>query len=78
MKKLIVIAVLVIVIAAGLPFLNGILMEHFIEKAVEDMNLMQAGNPFGYSVEIVDYKRGYSSTDLAFKLDMGIKRSIRY
>jgi uncharacterized protein YdgA (DUF945 family) len=76
MKKLIVIIVLIIVIAAGLPFLNGILMESYAKKAVENLNLMQANNPFGYSVEIVNYERGYSSTDLELKVNTGVLKDI--
>ncbi len=76
MKKLIVIVVLLVVIAAGLPFLNGVLLERILRKAIDDANAMQAENPFGYSFEIVNYKRGYSTTDMELKLDMGILKDI--
>ena len=76
MKKLIVFVVLIVVIAAGFPFLNGILLERISKKAVDDANAMMAGNPFGYSLEIANYKRGYSTTELELKLDMDLLKNV--
>lgn len=76
MKKLIVLVVLIVVIVAGLPFLNGILLERNVKKIVDDANAMMAGNPLGYSLEIADYKRGYSTTELELKLDMDLLKNI--
>lgn len=76
MKKLIVVVLLIIVIAAGLPFLNGVLLERVLKNSVDMANAMQADNPFGYSIEIVNYKRSYTATDLELKLDMGILKDI--
>ena len=76
MKKLIAVVVLILVLAAGLPFLNGVLLEGTLKKAVDNANAMQAGNPFGYSLAIVNYKRGYSTTELELKLDMGLIKDI--
>lgn len=76
MKKLIAVVVLILVLAAGLPFLNGVLLERILKKAVDNANAMQVGNPFGYSLVIVNYKRGYSTTELELKLDMGLIKDI--
>jgi uncharacterized protein YdgA (DUF945 family) len=76
MKKLIVVVVLILVLAAGLPFMNGVLVERVLKKTVDNVNAMQEGNPFGYSLEIVDYKRGYLTTELELKLDMDLLKAI--
>ncbi|MFC1839998.1 DUF945 family protein [Thermodesulfobacteriota bacterium] len=75
-KKLIVAAWLVLVLVAVIPFFSGIIMERIVKKTVEDFNLLYGSTPIGYSCEIVSYDRGYFSTDLVMKLDMGILKDI--
>lgn len=71
-KKLIAVVVLVVIIVAALPFLNGVLVERIVKKAVEDADSIYSNNPIGYSFEIVSYNRGYFATDLELKIDMGM------
>ncbi len=76
MKKLLAVIVLIVLIAAGLPFVNGILMERVFKQAVENANAMQVNNPIGYSIEITRYDRGYSHTDIELKLDLGAAKKM--
>ena len=66
---------LIVIILAELPYLNGILMERVIKKSGEDTNnSLNANNPFGYFIEIVKYDRSYLNTDMELKMDLGIPK----
>jgi uncharacterized protein YdgA (DUF945 family) len=71
MKKIIVAAVLIIAIGCTLPFFSGLLMERTVRRAFEDINALYAVTATGYSLEIIDYKRGYSTSEIEWKIDLG-------
>jgi uncharacterized protein YdgA (DUF945 family) len=67
------------VVLAGvlcIPFASGLIMEKTVRRAVTDANAMYADSGTGYSVEIVDYDRGYLTTDIEWKIDLGALKAI--
>lgn len=76
MKKLIVVVVLIVIIAAGLPFLNGIILERIVKNSIDDANAMYEKMPFGLSIEIANYNRSYSSTDIEYRIHMDLLKKI--
>jgi uncharacterized protein YdgA (DUF945 family) len=77
MKKAIV-AMLAVVLAGVLciPFASGLIMEKTVRQAFTDVNDMYADTGAGYSLEIVDYHRGYLSSDIEWKIDLGALKTI--
>lgn len=77
MKKAIVGIVVVLALAvAGLPFINGMLMERGFRQLVADANTMYADQGADVSAEIVRYDRGFSSSDIEWKLNLGSMKNI--
>ena len=77
MKKAVV-AMLAVVLAGVLciPFASGLIMEKTIRQAFTDVNALYADTGAGYSLEIVDYQRGYLASDIEWKIDLGALKNI--
>jgi uncharacterized protein YdgA (DUF945 family) len=72
MKKVILAVVLIgIVVVIGAPFANGLIMERVVKHACADINKLYADTGQGLSIEIADYKRGYGSSRIKWKIVMG-------
>jgi uncharacterized protein YdgA (DUF945 family) len=72
MKKVILAVLLIgIVVIIGAPFANGLIMERVVRKACADINKVYADTGQGLSIEIIDYKRGYGSSRIKWKIAMG-------
>ena len=77
MKKAIVgIVVVLAVAAAGLPFINGMLMERGFRQLLADANTMYTNQGADISAEIVRYDRGFSSSEIEWKLHLGSMKNI--
>lgn len=72
MKKIIVAIVLIIIVAVvGAPFFSGIIMQRVVKQAFEDINQTYAATGSLVSVEISRYDRGFSSSRIEWKLNLG-------
>ncbi len=72
MKKLLIgVAVVLLVAAAGAPYVNGIVMERAIKHSSKDVNTMYGEMGNGVSLEIVKYDRGYLSSEITWKIHFG-------
>ena len=77
MKKAIAVAsILVIGIIAAIPFASGLIMEKTVRQAVEAMNAMNASSGADYSLKIIHYDRGYRTSDIIWKINLGSLRAI--
>lgn len=77
MKKTIIAVVLVILGAIlSIPLANGMLMERTIRRAFANLNRIHAASGTGYAVEILRYDRGYLTSDIVWKVDLGILKRI--
>ncbi len=76
MKKIIVFVAVVVVIAGVIPFVSGFILERTVHKTVEDLNLIYDNTAVAYSVEIVNYERGYLTSDFEWKINMGALENI--
>jgi uncharacterized protein YdgA (DUF945 family) len=70
-KAIVVLALIVVVVLAVTPFVGGVIMEKTVNKVLEDANTMSAEYAMGYSYEVLNYERGYSTTDFEWKIDLG-------
>lgn len=77
MKKAIV-AMVVLVFAgvACIPFASGLIMEKTVRQAFTDLNDMYADTGTGYRLEVIDYNRGYLTSDIEWKVDLGALKAI--
>lgn len=77
MKKAIVAAMVLIVgIVLAIPFASGLIMEKTVRNAFKNVNSIYAATGTGYSLEIVDYRRGYLTSDIEWKIDLGPFKAI--
>jgi len=77
MKKAIVAMVAVVLAGVScIPFASGLIMEKTVRQAFTDLNDLYADTGAGYSLEIVDYHRGYLSSDIEWKIDLGALKNI--
>ena len=77
MKKAVVaILVLIIGVVLAVPFAGGLILEKTIRNAFDEVNGIYAETGTGYSLEIIDYDRGYLSSVIHWKVDLGILKSI--
>lgn len=77
MKKGVVgLVVVLALVAAGMPFANGMLMERGIRGLVEDINTRYAESGTDMKVEIASYDRGFSSSDIEWKVNLGSLKSV--
>ncbi|WP_319588313.1 DUF945 family protein [uncultured Desulfobulbus sp.] len=72
MKKILA-GIVVILLAAGLgaPFVNGLLAERQIRETFDKVNKMYGDTGFGITVEITRYDRGFSSSEMEWKVNAG-------
>lgn len=72
MKKIIIgIVVLLIIAGVSAPYFNGMAMEKIIRNTQQDMNTMYADKGSDVTVEITRYDRGFSSSDIEWKINLG-------
>lgn len=72
MKKLIIgVGILAIIGIACLPFINGMVMEKAFHHVVEEANEMYADTEMGMNFEVIRYDRGFSSSEIEYKLNLG-------
>ena len=77
MKKIIVPVVLLIIVAViSIPFVSGLIMERSIRSTFENINRFYADNGINYTFEIVNYDRHYLSSDIDWKIDLGVFKSL--
>lgn len=75
MKKLIVAVIVIVALLGAVPFVNGVIMERTVQKAVEDFNTIYAAHPAGYSIDIVNYDRSYLTTDFSCQINLGVLKN---
>lgn len=72
MKKILIgVGTLVILAVACLPFINGMVMEKAFHRVVEQANEMYVDTEMGINLEVVRYDRGFSSSEIEYKLNLG-------
>jgi uncharacterized protein YdgA (DUF945 family) len=76
MKKTIIAGTLIFSIVASIPFASGLLMERTVRNAFADINSMYATTGFDYSLEIISYDRGYSTSDIEWKINLGALKGL--
>lgn len=75
-KGIIAVLVILVVAVAGLPIINGILMEKGFRRLVENANTMYAESGTDTKMEIVRYDRGLLETEVEWKIDLGSMKAI--
>ena len=77
MKKIVGgIVVLIAVAGISAPFVSGLVMERVVKRSFNNLNTMYAENGSDASIEIVHYDRGYSSTQIEWKMKLGSLQAI--
>ena len=71
MKKILAVIVLVIFLGGLAPYVNGLLMERTIHQVVDNANTIYAESNTGYSLEIIRYDRGFGTSEIEWKMDLG-------
>ncbi|MBU1567808.1 MAG: YdgA family protein [Proteobacteria bacterium] len=72
MKKIIIGVVVILGIALlAVPFGSGLVMERIVREALSNLNAVYAKSGHDVSAEIVRYDRGYSSTEIEWKIKFG-------
>lgn len=71
MKKLLSAVIVVGVILAALPIVNGILMQRVVNNSFANFNEMYKETGTGYSLDIVSYKRGLYSSTIDWRINLG-------
>jgi uncharacterized protein YdgA (DUF945 family) len=77
MKKIVVGVIAVLGIAAlAVPFGCGLVMERMVRETLGNFNTMYAASGQDISAEIVRYDRGYSSSEIEWKIKFGRMKAI--
>ncbi len=77
MKKLLVIAVIIlIIVGVGTPFVCGLVMEKIVKNSYQDLNKIYADSGSGVTVEIVEYERNIFSSEIEWKVKLGSLSSV--
>ncbi|GAB6191243.1 DUF945 family protein [Desulfocastanea catecholica] len=77
MKKIVGgIIVLIAVAGIGAPFFSGLIMERVVKRSFNNLNTMYTENGSDASIEIVHYDRGFSSTEIEWKMKLGSLQAI--
>ncbi|MCG8684884.1 MAG: YdgA family protein [Desulfobacterales bacterium] len=72
MKKIVLIlACLTIVGAAGLPFVNGMIMERVLTRSFENINRVNENSGSRVKMQILEYNRGVFDTTVEWRIDLG-------
>lgn len=76
MKKIIIGLIAAAIIAVVLvPFVNGIIMEKVVKQNQSDVNDIYAETGSDISIDIVQYDRHFTSSDIVWKIDLGKMKS---
>lgn len=77
MKKFLA-AIVVLLIAAGAsaPYVSGLVAEREIRDIIAKANKLYAETALGISAEIIQYKRGYASSEVEWKVNLGTMSSL--
>lgn len=77
MKKIVVGVVAILGFAAlGVPFGSGLVMERMVRETMANLNTMYAESGQDISAEIVRYDRGYSSSEIEWKIKFGRMKAV--
>jgi uncharacterized protein YdgA (DUF945 family) len=72
MKKIIiVVAVIAVIAVAAVPFVNGLIAERVVRQAIDDVNETYQAYGMEMGAEIVRYDRGYTSSEIEWKINLG-------
>lgn len=72
MKKIIVgLVILLIVAGVGAPFATGLVMEKMVTRYQNDLNAMYADTGSGVTVDIMNYDRKFSSSEIEWRIQLG-------
>ncbi|SHO49037.1 DUF945 family protein [Desulfopila aestuarii] len=72
MKKVVIAIVIVLaLVGAGMPIINGILMEKGYRELVTQVNTMYTDQGNDMQMDIVRYDRGLTSSEVEWKIDLG-------
>ncbi len=76
MKKIMIGGAIFLAIIGAAPFVNGLLMEKTVHQVVEDANTFYSDSGVDYSLEIINYKRGFLSSEIEWKVNLGSYKAI--
>ncbi len=76
MKKVFIGVLLVIVIIACMPIINGIIAKGVVDKAAVNVNSIYSETGMDYSIEIISYKRGLFSSEIEWKINLGKLKAV--
>lgn len=72
MKKIVAAVVVILVLAGvGVPYISGFIMEKGVRHSVAEFNSRYGDAGAKMKIEILNYDRGYSSTEIEYKIDLG-------
>ena len=72
MKKITVTVIVILGIAIlFIPFVNGIIMEKIVRQSQSDVNQLYSDTGSDVTLEIIDYKRNFRSSDIVWKVNFG-------
>jgi uncharacterized protein YdgA (DUF945 family) len=72
MKKIIVaVLLLLVIVGVGAPFVSGLMMERVVKEQVDKTNAEYAELGMDSNIEITKYDRGFSTSDIEMKVNLG-------
>ena len=72
MKKITAAVIVILIIAVVFtPFVNGIIMEKIVRQSQSDVNQLYSDTGTDITLEIVEYKRNFRSSDIVWKVNFG-------
>lgn len=72
MKKVIAgIAGMVVLALVCAPYVNGLIMEKIVRQTQQDLNTLYAETGSGITIEIMNYDRGFATSDIEWKIKLG-------
>lgn len=77
MKKIVAGLVFILVLAGvGMPFVSGMIMEKGFNRCMEQANSMYSETGTGTRIELVSYDRGFSSSEIVWKIHLAEMKTI--
>lgn len=77
MKKILLAIVLILALAViGIPFISGLMMERSIRQSFNEINKMYADTGVDITFDIDKYERGYSSSQIDWKIKIGVLKQL--
>ena len=77
MKRALAILILILSICAiSAPFINGLLMEKVVKQSLQDLGNIYANSGSDISIQVVDYQRGYATSEIEWKINLGSMKSL--